>query len=107
MIAKLLAKNFERFGHTITPQRRRGALPKVVQGGGLNWCTFRRFANFQKPSLFADVGPISDKYFSLVRLCSGSNFLVGVKAFWAYVGSPFRNTSRVGGGVEIKKTFSF
>jgi hypothetical protein len=35
MIAKLLAKNFERFGHTITPQRRRGVLPNVVQGGGL------------------------------------------------------------------------
>jgi hypothetical protein len=35
MITKSLAKNFERFGHTITPQRRRGALPKVVQGGGL------------------------------------------------------------------------
>ena len=33
MIAKSLAKNFERFGHTITPQRRRGALPKVVRGG--------------------------------------------------------------------------
>jgi hypothetical protein len=35
MIAKLLAKDFERFGHTITPQRRRGALPKVAKGGGL------------------------------------------------------------------------
>jgi hypothetical protein len=35
MMAKLLAENFERFGHTIIHQRRRGALPKVVQGGGL------------------------------------------------------------------------
>jgi hypothetical protein len=35
VIAKLLAKNFERFGHTITPQRRRGALLKVAQDGGL------------------------------------------------------------------------
>jgi hypothetical protein len=36
LMAKLLAKNFDRFGHTITLQRRRGALPtKVVQGGGL------------------------------------------------------------------------
>ena len=35
MMAKLIAKNFERFGHAINPQRRRGALPKVVQGGGL------------------------------------------------------------------------
>jgi hypothetical protein len=34
MMAKLLAKNFERFGHTITLQRRRGALSKVAQGGG-------------------------------------------------------------------------
>jgi hypothetical protein len=35
MMAKLLAENFERFGGTITPQRKRGALPKVAQGGGL------------------------------------------------------------------------
>ena len=35
MMAKLISENFERFGHAITPQRRRGALPKVVQGGGL------------------------------------------------------------------------
>ena len=35
MMAKLLAENFETFGHTITPQRRRGAFSKVVQGGGL------------------------------------------------------------------------
>jgi hypothetical protein len=35
MMAKLLAENFERFNGTITPQRRRGALPKVAQGGGL------------------------------------------------------------------------
>jgi hypothetical protein len=30
MMAKLIAENFERFGHTITHQRRRGALPKVA-----------------------------------------------------------------------------
>jgi hypothetical protein len=35
VMAKLLAENFERFGHTITPQRRRDALPKVAQGGGI------------------------------------------------------------------------
>jgi hypothetical protein len=35
VMAKLIAENFERFGHAITHQRRRGALPKVVQGGGL------------------------------------------------------------------------
>jgi hypothetical protein len=35
MMAKLFAENFKRFGNTITHQRRRGALPKVVQGGGL------------------------------------------------------------------------
>ena len=35
MMAKLIAENFERFNGTITPQRRRGALPKVVQDGGL------------------------------------------------------------------------
>jgi hypothetical protein len=34
MMEKLLAENFERFNGTITPQRRRGALPKVDQGGG-------------------------------------------------------------------------
>jgi hypothetical protein len=33
--AKLLAENFERFYGTIIPQRRRGALAKVAQGGGL------------------------------------------------------------------------
>jgi hypothetical protein len=35
MMAKLLAENFERFNGTETYQQRRGALPKVVQGGGL------------------------------------------------------------------------
>jgi hypothetical protein len=35
MMAKLIAENLERFGHAITHQRRRGALPKVVRGGGL------------------------------------------------------------------------
>jgi hypothetical protein len=35
MMAKLLADNFERFNGTETHQQRRGALPKVVQGGGL------------------------------------------------------------------------
>ena len=34
-MARLLADNFEGFNGTITHQRRRGALPKVVQGGGL------------------------------------------------------------------------
>jgi hypothetical protein len=37
MKAKLLAGNFDRFGHTITHQRKRGALPKVAQGGGLRF----------------------------------------------------------------------
>jgi hypothetical protein len=31
MMARLLADNFERFHDMIIPQRRRGALPKVVQ----------------------------------------------------------------------------
>jgi hypothetical protein len=35
MMAKLISEKFERFGHARTPQRRRGALPKVAQGGGL------------------------------------------------------------------------
>jgi hypothetical protein len=35
MMAKLIAENFDQFGHDITHQRRRGALPKVVEGGGL------------------------------------------------------------------------
>jgi hypothetical protein len=35
MMARLLADNFERFHGTIIPQRRRGALSKVAQGGGL------------------------------------------------------------------------
>jgi hypothetical protein len=35
MMARLLADNFERFHGMMIPQRRRGALPKVVQGGGL------------------------------------------------------------------------
>ena len=35
MMARLLADKFERFHGTGTHQRRRGALPKVVQGGGL------------------------------------------------------------------------
>jgi hypothetical protein len=35
MMARLLEDNFERFHGMMTPQRRRGALPKVVQGGGL------------------------------------------------------------------------
>ena len=30
MMAKLISENFEQFRHAITPQRRRGALPKVV-----------------------------------------------------------------------------
>jgi hypothetical protein len=34
VMAKLIAEIFERFGHVITHQRRRGALPKVAQGGG-------------------------------------------------------------------------
>jgi hypothetical protein len=34
MMVKLIAENFERFGHAITHQRRRGALPKGAQGGG-------------------------------------------------------------------------
>ena len=36
MMARLLADNFERFHGMIIAQWRRGALPKVVQGGGLN-----------------------------------------------------------------------
>jgi hypothetical protein len=35
MMARLLADNFEKFNGMIISQRRRGALPKVVQGGGL------------------------------------------------------------------------
>ena len=35
MMARLLAENFERFNGMIIPQRRRGALPKIGQGGGL------------------------------------------------------------------------
>jgi hypothetical protein len=35
MMARLLADNFERFHGTGTHQQRRGALPKVLQGGGL------------------------------------------------------------------------
>jgi hypothetical protein len=35
MMERLLAENFEKFNGMIIPQRRRGALPKVVQGGGL------------------------------------------------------------------------
>jgi hypothetical protein len=35
MMARLLADNFERFHGTGTQQQRRGALPKVAQGGGL------------------------------------------------------------------------
>jgi hypothetical protein len=35
MVARLLADNFERLNGTGTHQQRRGALPKVVQGGGL------------------------------------------------------------------------
>jgi hypothetical protein len=35
MMARLLADNFERFNGTITHQRRRGALLKAAQGGGL------------------------------------------------------------------------
>jgi hypothetical protein len=35
MMARLLSDNFERFKGMIIPQRRRGALPKVAQGGGL------------------------------------------------------------------------
>jgi hypothetical protein len=35
VMAKVLADSFERFNGMIIPQPRRGALPKVVQGGGL------------------------------------------------------------------------
>jgi hypothetical protein len=35
MMARLLAENFERLHGTGTHQQRRGALPKVAQGGGL------------------------------------------------------------------------
>ena len=35
MMVALLSKRFERLGGMIIPQRRHGALPKVVQGGGL------------------------------------------------------------------------
>jgi hypothetical protein len=35
MMVKLIAENFERFGHAIATQRRRGALSKVAHGGGL------------------------------------------------------------------------
>jgi hypothetical protein len=35
MMANLIAENFDQFGHAMTHQRRSGALPKVVQGGGL------------------------------------------------------------------------
>ena len=59
MMAKLLVKNFDRFGHTITLQRRRGALPKVVQGGGLIGVG-PYFANF-----FAKFRP----FFDVARCC--------------------------------------
>ena len=60
MIAKLLAKNFERFGHTITPQRKRGALPKVAQGGGLRLVHVSPIflQTFKNRPCFAYVGPI-------------------------------------------------
>ena len=35
MMVALLSKRFEILGGMIIPQRRRGALPKVAQGGGL------------------------------------------------------------------------
>jgi hypothetical protein len=40
MMARLLADKFERFHGMIIPQRRRGALPKVAQGGGLRFIQF-------------------------------------------------------------------
>jgi hypothetical protein len=53
MMAKLISENFDRFGHAITPQRRRGALPKVAQGGiGARFADLQTFKN--RPC-FADV----------------------------------------------------
>jgi hypothetical protein len=52
MMARLLADNFERFNGMIIPQERRGALPKVVQGGGLRFVHVSPICHFQKPPLF-------------------------------------------------------
>jgi hypothetical protein len=35
MMAGMFLERFYQFGHAITHQRRRSALPKVAQGGGL------------------------------------------------------------------------
>jgi hypothetical protein len=63
IMAKLLAENFERFGHTITHQQRRGALPKVAQGEGLRFvwhgARFADFQTFKSRPCFADAGQIS------------------------------------------------
>ena len=52
MMARLLAENFERFHGTIIPQRRRGALPKVAQGGGLRLVHVSPICKLSKPPLF-------------------------------------------------------
>ena len=59
MMTKLISENFERFGHAITLQRRCGALPKVVQGGGLRLVHVSPICKLSKNRpCFADVGPI-------------------------------------------------
>jgi hypothetical protein len=58
MMAKLLAENFERFGHTITHQRRHGALSKVAQGGGLRLV---HVSPIRKLSKTAPVSPTSGR----------------------------------------------
>jgi hypothetical protein len=59
-MARLLADTFERINGMITLQRRRGALPKVVQGGGLRLVHVSPIRkHFKKRPCFADVRPIS------------------------------------------------
>jgi hypothetical protein len=62
MMAKLVSENFERFGHAITPQRRRGALPKVVQGGGLRLVHVSPISKAQKKDSLKGELPSDDSY---------------------------------------------
>ena len=58
MMARLLADKFERFHGMIIPQRRRGALPKVVQGRSKIGAALTDLPTFKNRPCFADVGPI-------------------------------------------------
>ena len=62
MMVKLNAENFERLGHAITHQRRRGALPEVAQVKSSQVCTLLKAKSKTRSKQNKDMHKCSSVY---------------------------------------------